>query len=253
MKLDLVIHSSDSNPFYLDFWPLVSRVWKEGFGIEPILLYIDENHDIPIDETYGKVVKMKPVPGVPLYLQCQWIRYWYPSQVPELVCMLSDIDMFPISKRYFVDQIANIPDTKYVHINPFHEYLPCCYHIAKGSLFADVLKLEPTWEQSIRNLYAQNLGHDCFDGVNLILKDKPRWGSDEEHSNRLIRTYPDQSIFQFIGRTHKRIDRSHWVYAPFDIKADVYADSHSIRPYSQYKREIDSLVTTILDTLSSPS
>ncbi len=246
MKLDLVIHSSDSNPFYLDFWPLVSRVWKEGFGIEPILLYIDENHDIPIDETYGKVVKMKPVPGVPLYLQCLWVRYWYPSQVPDSVCMISDIDMFPVSKRYFLGQIADIPDTKYVHLNPQHQYLPSCYHIAKGSLFKHVLGLEPTWTESVLALHNRNLGHDCFDGVNTILKDKVQWGSDEEYATQRVRSYPDQSIFAFLPRTHKRIDRSYWVYAPFDVEADKYADSHSIRPYSQYKREIDALVLTIL-------
>ena len=51
MKIDFVIHSSDSNPYYLDFWPLVSRVWKQVFKLEPVLLYIDANHDVQIDET----------------------------------------------------------------------------------------------------------------------------------------------------------------------------------------------------------
>ena len=48
MKIKYAIMSSDSNPLYLDFWPIVSKVWKEKFDIEPILYYIDENHDIDI-------------------------------------------------------------------------------------------------------------------------------------------------------------------------------------------------------------
>ena len=249
MKIDLVIHSSDSNPFYLDFWPLVSRVWKEGFGLEPILLYIDENHDIPISEAYGKVIKMKPVPNVPKYLQCLWIRYWYPSQVPDSVCMISDIDMFPVSKNYFIRQIVGIPDTKYVHLNPSHEFLPSCYHIAKGSLFKEVLNLEPTWEESVTALHNRELGHNCFDGTNPILKDKLQWGSDEEYATRKIRGYPDQSLFVMIHRTHQRIDRSHWVYSIANIRRDVYADSHSIRPYSAYKGEVDWLVNILLNEI----
>ena len=44
MKLDLVIHSVDDNPYYTDFWPMVSKVWKLRFGIEPILIHITEDH-----------------------------------------------------------------------------------------------------------------------------------------------------------------------------------------------------------------
>lgn len=242
MKIDLVIHSSDSNPFYLDFWPLVSRVWKEKFGLEPILLYIDENHDIPIDDTYGKVVKYKPIAGVPQYLQCLWIRYWYPSEVPEKVCMISDIDMFPISKRYFIDQIASVPDDKYVHLNPTHEFLPSCYHVAKGYRFKQVLSLEDTWEESVIALHKRELGHDCFDGTNAILKGKLQWGSDEEYATRKVRGYSDQSIFVMIPRKHQRLDRSYWVYSLANMRADVYADAHSIRPYSAYKFQIDEFL-----------
>lgn len=248
MKIDLVIHSSDSNPFYLDFWPLVSKVWKLRFGLRPLLVYIDENHDIPIDTTYGDVIKMKPVPDVPLYLQCQWVRFWIPSQFPDKVCLLSDIDMFPISRNYFINQIASIPDTKYVHLNPAHQFIPVCYHLAKGSLFTRVLDLEPNWEDSIRKLYAKNMGHDCFaqDPSNLILKDKIQWGADEEYTTRKIRDYPDQSVFVMLSRRHGRLDRSHWVWSPHQILLDMFADAHSIRPYSAHSKEIEKLVQTLI-------
>ena len=39
-----VIMSCDDNPYYLDFWPLVSWVWKEKMGIEPVLIHIGENN-----------------------------------------------------------------------------------------------------------------------------------------------------------------------------------------------------------------
>lgn len=235
MKIDFVIHSSDSHPFYLDFWPLVSRVWKEVFGLNPILLYVDENHDIPIDETYGSVIKFKPVPDVPKYLQCLWIRYWWPSQVPDKVCILSDIDMFPLSRRYFIDQIADIPDTKYVHLNPMHQYLPSCYHVAKGRLFKEVLNLHDSWEESARYIHSLDNGtaHST-----IVSSDMKHWGADEHYATEKVRAYPDQSLFVFLVRYHRRIDRTRWEYNPEHIRNDVYADSHSIRPYSDSKNKL---------------
>jgi hypothetical protein len=249
MKIDLVIHSSDSNPFYLDFWPLVSKVWHVRFGLRPVLVYIDENHDIPIDTTYGDVLKMKPIPDIPLYLQCQWVRFWIPSQFPDKVCLLSDIDMFPVSRNYFINQIAGVPDTKYIHLNPSHQYIPVCYHLAKGSTFTRVLALEPNWEDSIRNLYAKNMGHDCFaqEPSNLILKNKLQWGADEEYTTQKIREYPDQGIFVMLPRYHGRLDRSYWVWSPRQIVQDAFADAHSIRPYSAHRQEVDKLVKALIE------
>ena len=248
MKPDIIVHSSDSNPFYLEFWPLVSKVWKLRFNIDPILVFIGDE-DVVIDETYGKVIRMKPVPNVPVYLQCQWVRFWIPSQFPEKVCLLSDIDMFPISRSYFIDQLTTIPDTQYVHLNPNHKFIPVCYHVAKGSLFKKVLELDDSWELSIQSLYQKNMGHDCFidDPTNLILKDKLQWGADEEYTTNKIREYQDQSIFTFLPRTHGRLDRSYWHWNPSEIDLDKYADAHSIRPYSNYKANIDSLVEKLIE------
>lgn len=246
MKVDYVIHSSDANPFYLEFWPLVSKVWKLRFGLEPLLVFIGDD-SVPIDETYGRVIRMRPIPDVPMYLQCQWVRFWIPSQFPDKVCLLSDIDMFPISRAYFVDQLAAIPDSKYVHLNPFHQFIPVCYHAALGSTFREVLGLHDTWEESIRALVANQMGHDCFqqDPFNLILKDKVNWGADEEWSTALLRTYPDRDRFVFLKRHHARLDRGLWRWTPAQIASDVFADSHSIRPYSAYRAEIDALVNVL--------
>ena len=51
MKIEKVIHSCDSNPFYLDFWTVTSNFWKEKFKTEHILVFIgDPNTEI--DDTY---------------------------------------------------------------------------------------------------------------------------------------------------------------------------------------------------------
>jgi hypothetical protein len=238
MKLDIVIHSSDSNPMYLDFWPLVSKVWNIRFGLRPLLVYIDEDHTIPIDTTYGDVIKMKPLPDIPKYLQCQCVRFWIATQYPDKICMTSDIDMFPVSKAYFLDTLAGVPNDKYVHLNAnmttltgYLIYLPVCYHVAKGSLFRKVHDIEPSWPEFMGKLNRIAAVPNRYNQSVEFLKDKPQWGIDEDYTTERILSYPDRSLFLMVNRTHARIDRSDWKWTEEDIKADVYADSHSIRPY----------------------
>jgi hypothetical protein len=256
MKIKYAIHSSDSNPLYLDFWPMVSRVWKEKFGVCPVLIYIDKNHNIPIDNTHGLVIKMNPVKDIPVYLQCLWVRYWYPSQFPDDVSIICDIDMFPISKRYFLENIQAIPDDKYLHLNPpfmgtallglnTHTQiptLPSCYHVARGGTFKKVLALDKRWEDSIQTVWNQPGGY----AHNIGKLKTEKWGVDEEYATALINKYEDKSIFVLIPRTHKRIDRGNWVYTEEEIASDMYADSHSARPYSVFKTAVDELVTSIM-------
>lgn len=250
MKIKYAIHSSDSNPFYLDFWPIVSKIWKLKFDIEPVLLYVDDNHEIQIDETHGTVIKFKQIDGIPLDLQCLWIRYWWPSQVPDDVCIISDIDMLPVSKFYFIDQITNFSDEKYIHLNPLPNYFPSCYHVAKGRLFKNVLKLHDKWDDSIQFINNLNIGYTHSFQTGKV---SSKWGSDESYATESIQKYEDKDIFVFIPRTHGRIDRSRWEWTESMILNDIVADSHSIRPYNDIdnKPKIDKLTDVILENSSN--
>ena len=65
--------------------------------------------------------------------------------------MTSDIDMLPISRSYFIDNIAGIPDDKFVNLNAHSVAAnPACYNVAKGSTFIEVLKLADTFEEFLK-------------------------------------------------------------------------------------------------------
>ena len=249
MKIDKVIHSCDNNKFYLDFWPLVSKVWKEKFNIEPILAFIGDE-DVEIDETYGTVIRMGDVQPVPKYLQALWVRYWLPVTEPETTWMISDIDMFPISKEYFIDQIKDIDADKYVHLNPCVETygtLPSCYHIAKGKKFKEVLELPDSWEKSLKAVHKSNLGSD----PGWHLAGNEHWFADERYANLKTVKYPKKWDLVFLpregGQNGRRIDRDRWEYEEDLVRQGWYYDCHSIRPYENHKEEIDRLVNMILN------
>jgi len=240
MKIDYAIHSVDDNPLYADFWPLVSKIWKKRMGIEPILLVVkksDTFKESDYDSSYGTIINVNPEKEYEIYLQCLWIRYWYPSQMPEKISIISDIDMFPISKKYFIDQIYNIDDEKYVHLNYFHDNLPSCYHVSKGKNFKKVLDLPKTFNESLKQLCSSELKSTNHMGFS-------KWGIDESYATKKVFEYPNKNEISLLKRKggNDRIDRSCWHYDESLLDKDHYIDSHSVRPYQRYKKEIDELV-----------
>lgn len=247
MKIDKVIHSSNDDPFYLDFWEIVSKIWNVKFGINPVLVYFGESK---VSEQYGTVIKLKVPDGVPVHTCCQISRYWIPSTENETVFMTSDIDMLPISKWYFIDQIKDITEDKFVNLNCVREqnnFFPCCYNVAKGSTFKEVLKLKEDWEEFITSGFWKSYYYNHTPGgLNKVLTN---WTADEEWSGKLISSFDQSRIVRLYregGTNYRRIDRPSWGWS--EGKINEYYDAHCIRPYSLHKNEIDRLTNCILSS-----
>ena len=254
MKIQKVIHSCDDKEFYSDFWPIVSKIWKVKFNIEPVLLYFGSGNP---SEEYGKVIKMKILSDIPINTQCQLSRYWIPVTEPETVWMTSDIDMLPISKNYFIKTLETIPDDKFVSMNsdPRETYpsilYSCCYNVAKGKTFTELLDINPSWKKFMSSgFWKENTHTYTPDG---LVNSCHHWGADETWSSGKINKFNDQQriIRQYrdCGR-HRchRIDRLDWNWLDEQVRNGELYDCHSIRPYKTHKESIDRLVKLILET-----
>ena len=98
MKIERVIISSTKHKNYIDFWPIVSKAWK-NIGVKPTLIYTS-NKKTSISEKEDVISihidKINPV------FTAQNIRLLAPVLFPDEVCILSDIDIMPLSKNYFL-------------------------------------------------------------------------------------------------------------------------------------------------------
>ena len=253
MKAQKVIHGSTCHPFYLDFWPIVSKIWKVKFDIHPVLVLIQDDPSVTASEEYGTVIYQKPIEGVPLNIQAQCCRYFFPRTEPNTTWMTSDIDMLPISKSYFIDNIASIPDDKFINLNA-HTIAanPACYNVAKGNTFIEVLKLADTFEDFLKQTEWWRRGEQHRPDQNLVCSN---WCTDEQYSNEMIRTYYDTvDNTKFINPTRpggycaRRVDRIAWNnWRPEQVIDEYLLDAHSIRPYADNKQQIDRLVRLILE------
>ena len=97
MKIDRVIVSTTSHKNYINFWPIVSKSWK-NLGIIPTLIYTS-NKKIKFDSEQD-VLNIN-VRGIDPIFTAQNARLLVPSLYPNDVCLTSDIDIMPLSKNYF--------------------------------------------------------------------------------------------------------------------------------------------------------
>jgi hypothetical protein len=239
MKIDYVIVSCDDNELYSDFWEVTKKLWNNIINIKPILVKITDNDTIT---EYDDCIihNIKKVDNIDTGLQSQIARMFVTKYYPNNVCLTSDIDMLPLSKSYFTNNVENYDDDKliifssdaYTNTNRY----PICYNAAKGELFNEILNLNVTFEQYCNRLIEFNWG----------------WDTDELYFGKMVNQYLNQDKVVKLkrgwvnGMAINRIDRVLWMYNLDQLKQQGYFDSHSLRPYKQYQKEIDFLVSQIL-------
>lgn len=110
MRLEKALMASDLNPDYLAYWPSARRAWLEIVGVEPMLVLVAEESSIP-DELRADplVVPFEPLPGIHTAMQAQCVRLLYPALLETVgAVIISDVDLYPLRRSYFVDPIASV-------------------------------------------------------------------------------------------------------------------------------------------------
>lgn len=241
MKIDYAIMGSNENPMYIDFWPIISRVWKELFDIVPVLgLICDDDSDF-IEDEYGLIKKFKSIEGVDSGLQSQIIRLYLTKELTGNI-IISDIDMAPLSKEYFIEQVSHFDESKIYSMSTDNyecnrnKEIPMCYNISNAKIFANMLELDETWEKFVKRLDSMGFG----------------WTTDQNYLWIKLQKYkeknPNDTIFLNRGWSrgaNRRIDRLWWGYDDNLVSSGYYIDAHLLRPYNQNKESIDKLINLL--------
>lgn len=238
MNIDYAIVSSDTNPMYYDFWPIVRKLWSSHIGIKPIFVYFSDKNSV---EEYEDCIihEYKPIDGVDTGFQSQLVRMFITKFYPEHVCLTSDIDMLPLSKEYFntitleydENDMVILSADAYPNINRY----PICYNAAKGNTFNEILDLNCTFEEYVKRLSSYNWG----------------WDTDELYFGMKVNEFKYQNRIKKLNRgwslgiANSRIDRVRWGYVKNKLQKGDYIDSHSLRPYSKHKELINKLILDI--------
>lgn len=232
-----VIMGSNKNPLYLDFWPIVSKVWKEKFNITPVLGLIDDIDSNIEQSEYGLVKRFKSVDNIDTGLLSQIIRLYLPKYL-DGICLVSDIDMIPLSVNYFNESLSYVTNNNMVIFSSNHpqtvknKMFPMCYIAAHSNVYKEIFDLGLDWEGFSRLLFNRN--EEWYTDQKYLFE---RAIDFDEKTNRLVLLQR-----KWGGPMDNRVDRANWVYSPQLVKQGHYIDCHTLRPYSKYKYEIDKLI-----------
>jgi hypothetical protein len=234
MKLNRVILSSNDNPKYLDLWPYVAKAWREIIGIEPVLFFIGPHSKVIELSKYGQVIQVYPHPDLDIVNQSQSIRLWASTKFVEENLIISDMDMLPISKQYFLDSIKDFPDNSIIsYTSDVMKYgfylrspqLPMCYLAGKGETFNDILGISKntSWEFFIDTLVKERMGYGT--DQRFFYKQLLKWGPKSDRYIGLERGWIGGKV------AVKRLDKVTWPTS--DYNAKDYYDCHLPIPLSE--------------------
>lgn len=158
MKIQRLILATNNSKDYVNFWPLLAYGWKKA-GFLPTLYFVRSNinEEFPFAPIEGAEVHiLDNVLGIHPGEYARMIRLYLPLLYLDEVCMISDMDIIPIKPSFFSAKVENIPDN-FIALETCGVYTqepwryPMCYYIAKGSTFAEILRLKSgsTREESI--------------------------------------------------------------------------------------------------------
>ena len=240
MKIDYVIVSSDKS-WYLDFWPITSKLWKTLLNVTPILALIDEEESEIYEDGNGLVKKFKSVEGVSTGLQSQIVRLYLPKFL-DGYCLISDIDMIPLQSEYFISNSLGVNENNFIIYSSDNveciasSMYPMCYVLSYSKNF-DIFHENKNW----------------FDFVSDLSKLMYGWSTDQLFMYEQLNKYNQNKIVKLDrgwpgGCATKRIDRPYWGFGYDEtlLKEKYYIDCHLPRPYENYKESIDKLVNLLI-------
>ena len=137
MKIDNVILSSNNDPKYLDFWPIVSKAWQ-NLGIKPYLFYIGKEKFE--DE---RIINFN-IESLNSSFVSQNIRLLAPALFPDQVSIISDIDNMPLSFNYYQKNIENIKNESFVIYRPSatpENMISIMWNAALGSTWGEIFNV----------------------------------------------------------------------------------------------------------------
>lgn len=261
MRISTCVVSSNEAPLYLDFYPLVRRLWQELVGIRCVLVLVADSIPDRLKPFADDILLSPPIDGVHTAFHAQCVRLLAPQLLnePDGV-LISDIDMLPMSRRYFIDTVSDCPaDALAIYRGDdrarYSQEIPICYNaassrtwgevIAPVSSMGDVSEVLRGWRSAVE--YSGVPGRDGWqtdqhilhDAVHKFDRSRVCWLRDWRTGfHRLGRPIREQGF----NRLELRLARAGW-----------YADHHLGRPMSEFSDLNEQIASAVLDGQEMPA
>lgn len=261
MKIDICLTATNTKSIYINQIPIFIKVWSL-LHIEPKIILV--NHEIPEKfRSYAEhIILFDPAKHRLEKLQtayiAQSIRILYPALLgfpSDKTVMISDIDIMPISRSFFVDTIRSMPDTAFINYRRYNGQLNICYNVALSTVWASIFGIKTI--DDVAKQLANNYNSHYNSNKNC-----PGWFTDQEVLTRkvliYVRSNPANQVIFFdklglkINRLDKR-DRRELLANKNEVIRNItnYTDFHMTSKSQRYIELSEEINQAILEHLSS--
>ena len=168
MKLDCVLTATNDNPLYLECIPLFVNTWHKLFPEVDVkvVLIADKIPDEYVDYS-SSIVLFPPIENVSSAFIAQYIRCLYPALIEcENGVLITDIDILPMNRSYYIDYISDLSNDKFVVYRPVclaEKELSICYNIAIPRVWGEIFDIHN--EQDIKTHIETHYKEIEYDGL----------------------------------------------------------------------------------------
>tara|TARA_R110002020_G_scaffold207564_3_gene413162 strand:- start:346 stop:1248 length:903 start_codon:yes stop_codon:yes gene_type:complete len=272
MEATRVCISTNENPTYIQFWPLVATAWKR-LGFEPSLALVTDRPESEWEwmKEYGEIVRYPENREIPAVNWAKMVRWSLYCRYEDEISFCSDVDMLPLQREYFAEMPEGYNPEKHLIIKGTYDMsktgkFPGCYMTATGALWRKLLKIDefPSFSEWVKQHYDSRIYDDQetvnkqrFSEESLMRKVVLQWDAKGENTIRLPR--PGGWLPE-LKSTCLRVDRSMWPqgegwkimgFSPDSSYPDnparpdhpaphegYYIDAHMLRPLETAKDHI---------------
>lgn len=251
---DRVIVSSDTNPKFIQFWPIIQAVWPALFRVPVTLALVVDEADRTAVGLPGDVLVLPVVPDIPKANQAKMARYYAAAMHgwSREVISTNDIDLLPLQTAYLTDLLAKRPED---HLFTLGTEL---YRGTEAGKFtAGYLTAERgVWERLVNpgrlpwDAFVRSFaGHCVLDHKEDIARDVFHEDPDTFSDESLLRArlhvtgLPAYHAPRGYGvYTDRAVCRSAWNINPAKLADGTYVEAHLLRPWCQHRDAIQPLL-----------
>jgi len=263
VKLSTVLVSSDANPLYIDFFPLVHDVWARLVGVRCILALVADEVPSALAGMKEDIMRFAPIDGVSDGLQSQCIRLLAPQLMGGSdAVLISDIDMLPMNRRYFVDSVVGVPDTSFVvyrsnALADHPDQVAMCYNAAAPVTWAKLVGHRVGTIAEAQDVVKQWAAGVDYDGTS----ERPGWATDQVLLRRFVDSAGgDLDVVKLTDRQigFRRLDRSGMRNRANALQMALarrheYSDYHMLRPMTVHAGANHEIAKTVLEGRPRPA
>ena len=248
MKIDLVLTACNRNDHYLHLYPLVVKVWKERFNLDCHLILISDTIPEFLEKYTGLITLFPPFDEIHSASIAQVIRILYPCLYENINILITDVDIFPISKKYFIESVSNYPDDVFITYRDAYlkqAMFSTCYNLANSNTWREIFNVHNI--EDIKNLL-RTWYNPLYDGR----KNCEGWFTEQLKLYQYLMPFDKLVILKDKDMNYNRLDKRHKHYivnnmekVKEDLAQNVYSDFHCIKPYSKHQGKINKFIEII--------